>query len=131
MGLADDMGFGVGIRSKRFALVAENGIITTLLTDEGMDDCSKTSADSLLRVLAPDSFLAESDDAPMSNTVVGGAVAVLAVVVALSSVLGGGGSSTTVSPPPRSSTPVERTEPTKTPSKNSGKTSFNLLNEYL
>lgn len=130
MGLADDMGFGVGIRSKRFALVAENGVITTLLTDEGMDDCSKTSADSLLQVLAPEPAVTDADESPLSNTVIGGAVAGVALLLLLSSALGGGDGQRTTSPPTPSPQPVIRSEPAKTP-KGGDKTSFSLLNEYL
>ena len=59
LGLVEDMGFGVGIRSKRFALVVENGVAKHLETDEGMDDCSNTSAENLLKVLTP---LAKEED---------------------------------------------------------------------
>jgi hypothetical protein len=47
------MGFGVGVRSKRFAMVLDTGVVTHLLTDEGMDECSATAAANLLSVLTP------------------------------------------------------------------------------
>ena len=53
MGMAEDMGFGVGIRSKRFALLLQDGKVTNVLTDEGMEDCSATSADNVLAILTP------------------------------------------------------------------------------
>ena len=53
MGMADDMGFGVGVRSKRFVLVTESGgKVVHCLTDEGMEDCSATSAASVLALLS-------------------------------------------------------------------------------
>ena len=36
--LVEDMGFGVGVRSKRFALVLEDGKVSHLQVDDGMDD---------------------------------------------------------------------------------------------
>ena len=51
LGLSEDMGFGVGVRSKRFALVLDNGIVTDVLLDEGMDQCSATSSSSVLKLL--------------------------------------------------------------------------------
>ena len=53
MGLADKMGFGVGVRSKRFAMVTENGQVVQLMTEEGRDDCSSTSAANLIALLEP------------------------------------------------------------------------------
>lgn len=54
LGLAEDMGFGIGIRSKRFAILLEEGKVQQVFTDEGMDDCSSTSADALVAFLSPD-----------------------------------------------------------------------------
>ena len=51
LGLSEDMGFGVGVRSKRFALVLEDGTVTDLLTDDGMVECGTTAADNVLKVL--------------------------------------------------------------------------------
>jgi hypothetical protein len=48
------IGFGVGIRSKRFALVLQDGIVTNVLTDDGMDECENTTADKLVELLTPD-----------------------------------------------------------------------------
>jgi peroxiredoxin len=46
----DNSNFGMGIRSKRFAIIAENGIITNLMIEEpGKIEVSK--ADSVLREL--------------------------------------------------------------------------------
>jgi glutaredoxin/glutathione-dependent peroxiredoxin len=54
LGLAEDMGFGMGIRSKRFAILLEDGKVQKVFTDDGMDDCSSTSADALVASLSPD-----------------------------------------------------------------------------
>jgi hypothetical protein len=48
------IGFGVGIRSKRFALILLNGIVTNVLTDDGMDECENTTADKLVEILTPE-----------------------------------------------------------------------------
>lgn len=53
LGLVEDMGFGVGIRSKRFALVVEDGVVSHLETDDGIDDCSASSAENMIQVLSP------------------------------------------------------------------------------
>lgn len=52
LGLLENRGFGVGLRSKRFALVVEDGIAKHLVTDEGTDDCTNTSAENLVEFLA-------------------------------------------------------------------------------
>lgn len=77
MGLADDMGFGIGVRSKRFAMVTENGKVAELVTDEGMDDCSSTSAEKLIERLTPE---AVGSEAGVDIKVLGGAASVVAVV---------------------------------------------------
>jgi len=51
LGLAEDMGFGIGMRSKRFALLLEDGTVKQVFTDEGMEDCSATSADAMVTAL--------------------------------------------------------------------------------
>ena len=53
LGLVDDMGFGLGTRSKRFALLCEDGVVAHVAVDEGMDDLIQTSAESQLKVVAP------------------------------------------------------------------------------
>lgn len=66
MGLSEDMGFGVGVRSKRFALVLQDGRVTDILTDDGLDTCGATSADSVLTMLREKAGLG-ADDADMSE----------------------------------------------------------------
>jgi len=53
IGLAEDMGFGLVVRSKRFAMVIKDGVVTHLQKDEGMEECSNTSAGKLVELLTP------------------------------------------------------------------------------
>jgi glutaredoxin/glutathione-dependent peroxiredoxin len=126
IGLADDMGFGVGIRSKRFAMITENGVVQTLLTDEGMDDCSATSAANVIKVLSPESVTSDSAieiDGKVILGVAGGVVALLAVLI------GGGGGGSTPSPTPKSNKSAASVViPQKARPSDS---SFSLLNEYM
>jgi peroxiredoxin len=79
LGLAEDMGFGLGVRSKRFALALENGKVTHLLTDEGLEECAATSASNMLDLLTPESLREVSK--PDSSTLLLGAA--WAAIVAL------------------------------------------------
>ncbi|KAL7553095.1 hypothetical protein ACHAWF_018742 [Thalassiosira exigua] len=103
IGLVEDMGFGVGVRSKRFVLVADNGVVKYLATDEGMDDCSSTAAETIIEVLTPpaEEAVAQVDvDGKTVALVVGVGLAFL-----LLSSLGGddGGSMQAVTPVVKSS----------------------------
>lgn len=127
IGLADDMGFGVGIRSKRFAMITENGVVQTLLTDEGMDDCSATSAANVIKVLSPESVTSDSAieiDGKVILGVAGGIVALLAVLISG----GGGGSAPSTNPKSTKATP-SLVVPQKT--RSSSDSNFSLLNEYM
>jgi hypothetical protein len=102
------IGFGVGIRSKRFALVLQDGIVTNVLTDDGMDECENTTADKLVELLTPDDqkrkgldnnsdgfdFSSLSEEEQQQILIVGGG---LVLAIALFSMVtgndGGGGSS--------------------------------------
>ena len=55
LGLAFDAGFGLGTRSKRFAMVLDEGIIKHVAVDEGMEEVKSTSVSSVRRVL-PSAF---------------------------------------------------------------------------
>jgi peroxiredoxin len=90
MGLADDMGFGVGVRSRRFAMAVEDGIVTHLMTDEGMDDCSSTSAKVLLKAITPKDVAVVGDGDSLFG---GGAVAAIGGILALVAAVYMGGSS--------------------------------------
>ena len=115
LGLLEDRGFGVGLRSKRFALVVEDGIAKHLVTDEGMDDCTNTSAENLVEflTLTPpleenvansvtttttqlETEMMEMDIDENAGVVLAGVV--LAIIWAFSSA-GDGGSTATVSVP--------------------------------
>ena len=127
IGLADDMGFGVGIRSKRFAMITENGVVQTLLTDEGMDDCSATSAANVIQVLSPDAGAADSAieiDGKVILGVAGGILALLAVAIG-----GGGGDSAPRPTPKAAQTQPSRVVPQK--ARPSSDSNFSLLNEYM
>jgi hypothetical protein len=130
LGLAEDMGFGVGVRSQRFVLVTDgNGVVTHMLKDEGMDECSATSADNLIKLLSPDG---ETDDAGLEvdGKVLGTGVAGVALLFVLSSLFGGGGGSGSTTPAPTRQQPqVQRTQPAKQ-IKSQEKSQFSLLNEY-
>lgn len=125
IGLADDMGFGVGVRSRRFALVSDNLVVTHLVTDDGMDTCEATSAESLLNVLTPEGEM--TDGGEVNPAVLGVIAAVIAVAVGAQS-LGGGGDA---SPNPTTSSgapAVMRTEPGRLNPKS--ESSFSLLNNF-
>jgi peroxiredoxin len=89
MGLADDMGFGVGIRSRRFALAVEDGIVTHVMTDEGMDDCSGTSAKAVLKAITPKDVAMSGDG---DGSLGGGAVAVVGLLAVVAAIYMGGSS---------------------------------------
>jgi len=122
LGLVEDMGFGVGIRSKRFALVVEDGKVTHMEVDDGMEDCFATSAENLVKILTPEPVgmeEIEEQDEKSAGLVFAGvaALALLAVYVT-------GDHTTTVStvasPPPVSPAAAGK----------AAKTSFDLLNTY-
>lgn len=51
LGLVDDLGFGMGERSNRFAVLAEDGKVKHVAMDEGMDRLDSTSVDAINKVL--------------------------------------------------------------------------------
>ena len=128
LGLAEDMGFGIGIRSKRFALLAQNGVVTELLTDEGLDSCDATSAERVLEMITPVVEHTESEE--MNPVVLGGIAAVVALGVVLQALTGGG-----PSPPPASNAPpppaVIKTQPIKSAPSPVSEESFSMLRNYL
>ncbi|CAB9516991.1 Peroxiredoxin-2E [Seminavis robusta] len=86
LGLSEDMGFGVGVRSKRFALVLENGTVTQVLADEGLSSCSATSAENVLKVLSGGASVASADDDSNQAAV---AVLLLAIAAGAAATMGG------------------------------------------
>ena len=133
IGLADDMGFGIGVRAKRFAMVTDNGVVSALLTDDGMDDCQATSAANVIRLLTPEPVPESSDGAiEIDGKLILGAVGAIAVAL-LASVLGGT-EAPTAAPTTKSSAqgnvaPKTRVQPKKVQS--SSETTFSLIDEYL
>jgi hypothetical protein len=138
LGLAEDMGFGVGVRSSRFALITEAGAVTRIMADEGMDECSSTSAANLVKFLTPASEAGVEGGPDLNGDsfkVIGAGLALAAAFVAFSSF--GGGSSTAKPAPPivqSSRSAVVAPAPTKkapTSSSASQVGSFSLLKQYL
>jgi peroxiredoxin len=131
LGLAEDMGFGIGTRSKRFAMVVDNGKVVDLLMDEGMEDCTTTSADNLLQLLTPDPTAAGSTDATeVDGSVVLGVVGAVVAALIASQVMGGGGDvSPAPSPPKPTPTAISRPAPQRSSSQSDGQ--FSLLNQYM
>jgi glutaredoxin/glutathione-dependent peroxiredoxin len=84
-GLADDMGFGMGIRSKRFAMVVDKNIVSSLYVDNGMDDCSQTSANNIFKQIAPSSAIASLEENEISTDpiILGAGLALLALALFL------------------------------------------------
>ncbi|KAJ8607112.1 hypothetical protein CTAYLR_009161 [Chrysophaeum taylorii] len=81
LGLREDMGFGIGVRTSRFALVLDDGIVTHVATDPGMNVCNATSAEKILEFIDPDLAKASSL-ASVSPAVAGGLFAALLAAAA-------------------------------------------------
>jgi glutaredoxin/glutathione-dependent peroxiredoxin len=127
IGLAEDMGFGVGVRSKRFTMITENGVVKTLLTDDGMDDCSSTSAANVVKLLSPDPAPGSSDSAvEIDGKLILGAAGV-GLLAILTVFMGGNDGASTSSVPKSSNAQQNRI----LPQKSSSDTNFSLLNEYI
>eukprot|EP00967_Tisochrysis_lutea_P146849 scaffold277913_cov30-Tisochrysis_lutea.AAC.1 len=97
LGLVDDMGFGVGVRSKRFALFCEDGVVSHVAVDEGMDSLVESSAEKMIALVKPKPVPGESNLAIDNDQIqaLGGALAALAVFAfAFISSGNGGGSDT-------------------------------------
>ena len=90
LGLAEDQGFGMGVRAKRFALIMQDGKVQHVLTDDGMDNCSKTSAAYILKLVAPPDAVVEESDGSFEGTM-GAAVAVFGLGILLLAFLSHGG----------------------------------------
>lgn len=92
LGLAEDMGFGVGVRAKRFALVCEDGLVTNVLTDdEGMDRCDMTSAANLVKILTPPELeLAQGQEMDQTTLTAMVGAGLVALVIFTMMAMGGG-----------------------------------------
>jgi Redoxin len=121
MGLAEDMGFGVGVRTKRFAMVVNDGSVSTLLTDEGLNDCNQTSAQNLLRLIQPDRSAEPRDGNAMALTILSAAVALsLSLLLSINT----GGENNRPIRDTANNVPAQRVIQQKSKP-------FNLLNDYL
>ena len=56
LGLADDMGYGMGVRSTRFALLAENRSVVAVSQDRGMDELKVRGAGPAAAQRSPASY---------------------------------------------------------------------------
>ena len=126
LGLVEDMGFGVGIRSKRFALVVEDGVAKHLETDDGMEDCFNTSAENLVQILTPPPVVKveeTEEEVDQKSTVLFLTGLALACLFSYAS-----GDHTTIA----ATTSVTSSPPTVIPAVagKAAKTSFDLLNTY-
>lgn len=81
MGLVDDMGFGLGLRSKRFVVVAESGMVRHVLVDEGSDALEATSAEAVVRLLTPPPPAAVDEEAAVGPAAAAAAIAALFVAL--------------------------------------------------
>ena len=54
LGLSAEMGDSLGTRSKRFALIVNDGLIEYVAVDDGLESLRSTSAEALLRNLDPE-----------------------------------------------------------------------------
>jgi glutaredoxin/glutathione-dependent peroxiredoxin len=124
LGLAADMGFGVGIRSKRFALVVENGKVTNIQVDEGMDNCSTTSAKNVIEMITPPPSELEEGESEMSRLVLIGGGALAAAVLTFMLASGGGGGA------PQSTTKVSKSYLPPIEKVVNSKQRFSLLEEF-
>jgi peroxiredoxin len=118
LGLAEDMGFGVGLRAKRFALVCENGVVTKLLTDEGMDNCELTSAKNLIKVLTPEGQQVTEEMDQKTMALIGGGIAV--ALAAMFFMSGGDDHTATVAPAIKAVAPTMK----------AGSKEFSLLKQF-
>jgi len=54
LGLVEDMGYGFNVRSKRFAIIAEDGVVSNVAVDEGMEVMKASSAEAILAKVEPE-----------------------------------------------------------------------------
>jgi len=50
----DGSGFGLGTRSKRYAMVVDDGVVKALEVEDSPGECTVTKADAILRILSGD-----------------------------------------------------------------------------
>lgn len=95
LGLVEDMGYGIGVRSKRFVIILEDGEVQRVEVDEGMDVCDKTRPENIVRILTPEGTSSvEGSDVNMGALVGVGAVILAGLAYSMSG--DGGASSSSV-----------------------------------
>jgi len=80
MGLVDDMGFGLGLRSKRFVVIAEAGVVKHVLVDEGSESLKATSAEEVVQLLSPQPVAVSDGDEVSPAALAGGALLLAAAL---------------------------------------------------
>jgi hypothetical protein len=120
--------FGVGIRSKRFALVVDKGVVSSVLTDDGMDTCQATSATNVLSMLKSQQQVGSADGSEDESSVVAMGIGLLAVAAAALAFMGGDTSAPTSSTPTAMEKTVKQSKAQQIPSKS--KFRMSLLDEY-
>ncbi|KAL3922960.1 MAG: hypothetical protein SGARI_006331 [Bacillariaceae sp.] len=94
LGLVEDMGYGIGVRSKRFVMILEDGVVSRIETDEGMYTCENTRADNIIKILTPEGTSLDAEGANMGAVGLG---ALLLVGAAIAFGMNGGDSGSTAS----------------------------------
>ena len=122
LGLADDMGFGLGIRSKRFVMVVKDGVVEHLVTDEGMEECTTTSAAEMITYMTPPEPIVEEEEVD-ENVLIGTGILALVILASLSFTGDDGGTASTMAPNVNSVPSAIMSPPVK-------EASFQLLNQY-
>jgi uncharacterized membrane protein len=130
IGLADDMGFGIGVRSKRFAMITDNGVVSALLTDEGMDDCKATSVENVIKLLTPEPVPGSSDGAiEIDGKIIVGVIG--AIIVGVFASMMGGNDTPTQTSSVQTSKPATLIQKSRVTPKQGSDTTFSLIDEYL
>mmetsp|Transcript_51125 Transcript_51125/g.122897 ORF Transcript_51125/g.122897 Transcript_51125/m.122897 type:complete len:266 (-) Transcript_51125:102-899(-) len=80
LGLVDDMGFGLGLRSKRFVVIAEGGFVKHVLVDEGSESLQATSAEKVVQLLSPQPVAVSDSPEVSPAALAGGALLVAAAL---------------------------------------------------
>ena len=86
LGLAEDMGYGYGVRSKRFVMIVQNGVVKHVSVDEGVDSFKVIKKLVKKEKPAGEGGLSTIIEAGISARVAGGAL----IIVALAFTLNGG-----------------------------------------
>jgi len=83
LGLIGYLGRAMGVRSKRFALVVEDGVVVYKAVDEGAETLSTTSAEAVYDFVVAPKAGGESPDLPLPALAVGGGLLLLLLLTQL------------------------------------------------